>query len=219
MKSIILLAAPAAGKGTQAQILTERLDIPHISTGDLLRESLSSGSKIGNELKEIMESGKLVSDDLVIDLLKTRITKGDCSNGYILDGFPRNINQAIAYDKMLMETSKEIGYVFLLDVDYDTAMKRSLGRLSCPNCKAVYNDMILESNPMVDNICDICGSSLEKRIDDNEETFKNRYQTYQKETKPLINYYEEKKLLCHIDSGKKKEYTTNEIIKVLNLRK
>lgn len=219
MKSIILLAAPAAGKGTQAQILTERLDIPHISTGDLLRESVSSGSKIGNELKEIMESGKLVSDDLVIDLLKTRITKGDCSNGYILDGFPRNINQAIAYDQMLKETSKEIGYVFLLDVDYDTAMKRSLGRLSCPNCKAVYNDMILESNPMVDNICDICGSSLEKRIDDNEETFKNRYQTYQKETKPLINYYEEKKLLYHIDSGKNKEYTTSEIIKVLNLRK
>lgn len=215
MKSIVLLAAPAAGKGSQAQMLKLEYNIPHISTGDLLREEISSGSSIGDDLKETMSLGKLVSDDIIISLLKKRISKNDCENGYILDGFPRNLSQAKAYDEMLKEMSKEIGYVFLLEVDKEIAIKRILGRISCPKCSLVYNEFIDESKPKVNGLCDSCDSKLIKRIDDNEETFNRRFETYLNETKPLIDYYEKKELLYHIDSNHNKEYTNKQIKEIL----
>ena len=218
MKSIILLAAPAAGKGTQASLLKEKYNIPHISTGDLLRLELKSGSSLSNQLKEIMESGKLVNDEIILDLINKRINNDDCVNGYILDGFPRNINQAIKFDELLNKTSKKIDYVFLLDVDYETALNRSLGRISCQKCNLVYNDRIKDSMPKISNICDVCGEALIKRIDDNEETFKKRYDTYLNETKPLIDYYEKKGILYHIDSSINKDITSNEIIKILDMK-
>ena len=189
MKNIIFIAPPAAGKGTQSKLISAEYNIPHISTGDLLRDEVTSGSALGNFLKSEMDAGKLISDDIMINLLRTRITQVDCNNGYILDGYPRTVEQAKVYDTLVQELRKDIGVVIYMDIDPNLALRRTLSRMVCTACGASYNKEIPELNPRIDGICDKCGHVLEIRSDDKEDTFIQRFDTYLKETKPLIEYY------------------------------
>ena len=213
MQDIILIAPPAAGKGTQAKLLSSKYQIPHISTGDLLR---AATGELGDIVKKTMESGALVSDDLVLKLLEERITKEDCQNGYILDGFPRNVSQAESYMKLLEKLNKPLGDVIYLDASKEVTQKRIVGRLSCPTCGAVYNDQIDESKPKRFGTCDKCNGPLSKRSDDNLETFEKRYQTFMNETYPLVNYFKSKGKLFTIGSGISKDRTLIEIEKIIN---
>jgi adenylate kinase len=210
LNNIVLIAPPAAGKGTQAKMLCEKYNISHISVGDLLRDELKKENEISNYLKSQMESGKLVKDSIIIDLINDRINKDDCKNGFILDGFPRNLNQAIELDKM----NKKIDYAFYLNVPKDILKQRIVGRLICPNCGKVYNTIINESKPKNINMCDDCNLSLSKRTDDNAETFEKRYEIYINETQPIINYYKNKGILYDINLLTKKE-VFDEIVKIL----
>ncbi len=215
MKSIIFIAPPAAGKGTQSALVSEKYHIPHISTGDLLRAASRENNERGKYIKEQMETGGLVSDDVTTGLLKERLQESDCDNGYILDGFPRNVEQAKAYEQILDDLHKEMGYVIFLDIDKEIAKKRIVGRLSCSKCGAVYNSMDSHLKPRVDGICDRCFGILSQRADDTEEIFNKRFDTYLKETEPLIAYYEEKGVLTRIDSGFGKEKTFSQIERLL----
>lgn len=211
MNSIILIAPPAGGKGTQSELICSKYNIPHISTGDLLREA----SKEDEKLKEQMKSGLLISDDIIIALIKDRISKSDCVTGYVLDGFPRNIDQAKEYDKMLESVGSKIGFVFLLDLPKEIASKRIAGRLSCSRCGRVYNSYFDEMKPKEDNMCDDCHIPLIKREDDNEETYEVRYNTYLTSTQPLINYYQDKGILHTIDSTVGVEEAFDQIDKIV----
>lgn len=215
MKSLIFIAPPAAGKGTQSEIISKKYNIPSISTGDLLRDARNQDNEIGRIIREKQDKGLLVDDEIVLNLLKNRLNESDCENGYILDGFPRNTSQAIAYEKILNELNKELGIVILLEAPKELLMKRITGRVSCPKCKAVYNELFDHMKPVKEGICNNCGTSLVKRSDDNEETFNQRFQTYIDKTEPLINYYKEKGNLYKVDSTDK-ETATIEIERLLN---
>lgn len=215
MKSVILIAAPAAGKGTEAVLLKEQYNIPHISTGDILREKSLEDSDLGKEIKNKIDNGIFVSDELIINILKDRIQKEDCNSGYILDGFPRNVAQAEAYSLMLEKLGKELGVVIVIDVDKNLAAKRIAGRVSCPNCKEVYNTNTKEMNPRVEGICDKCGEKLVKRVDDNEETYIDRYNTYIEKTSPLIDYYEKQNVVYHVNGNNGAANTHKQVVKIL----
>lgn len=211
MRSIILIAPPAAGKGTQSDMLVEKYGFAHISTGDMLREVAKHDSAIKTKL----ENGEFIGDDVVFSLLRDRLLLDDCKKGFILDGFPRNVNQAIVYDSMISEIGIDSNVVIFLDVSKELACKRIVGRVSCPNCHRVFNDMISESMPKVSGKCDDCGASLVKRSDDNIETFGKRYDEYLKNTAPLIDYYEEKGILYRLDSGMSKDVVFGNIESIL----
>lgn len=204
MKNLILIAAPAAGKGTLSELLVKKYDYLHISTGDLLRDVSKEETELGKKIAKMLKNGELVTDEIVFQLLENRLTKEDALNGYILDGFPRTINQAIKYDEILKRLQREIGLVVVLDTDYETLKKRIVGRLLCPNCGSIYNTLT-ENMPKIENICDKCGATLYKRSDDNEIAFKTRYETYLEKTKPLIDYYQEKGNLFFINSDNKEK--------------
>ena len=214
--NIILLAPPAAGKGTEAQILTKEYSIPQISTGDLLRSATKKDDALSWEIKSIMEQGKLVSDEIIIELIKNRIKEDDCKNGYILDGFPRTIKQAEKYDEMLAEIDNKIDYVFAIDIDKSIASSRITGRRTCPNCNRIYNVNSDNLKPENKNLCDDCNIELTHRKDDNAETYENRYNSYLEETAPLINYYENKKVLYHIDGNVDKDNTHKQIKEIID---
>ena len=208
MKNIIFVAAPAAGKGTiSAKVCTE-YNIPHISTGDLLRNEIAASSKIGMEIKSAMARGEFVSDEVITKLLKKRLEAKDCKKGYILDGYPRNISQAKTYDNILKDLNYDEGLVVFLDIDKSLAMKRALSRVVCSKCGLSYNLINKEYAPLKEGICDNCGSSLKTRSDDNEESFINRFDTFIKETYPLLEYYENKGNLLKI---KVDDITTEDI--------
>jgi adenylate kinase len=215
MKNIILIAPPAAGKGTQSKLLCDKYKLVHISTGDLLRAVTTKDDEFSLKVKEIMQSGKLVSDDIVLELLQNRIKEDDCKNGFILDGFPRNVNQANSYINLSKELDIPVGDVIYIDVPKDITKKRIIGRKSC-KCGAVYNDLIEENKPKSENICDVCGSILNKRIDDNEETFEKRYDEYVKETYPLIDFFEGLGLLHKVNGVDSKENILDEISKIID---
>lgn len=189
MKNIVFIAPPAAGKGTQSLLLQEKYHLAHISTGDLLRKASQEESERGYFIKEALQKGQLVSDEITLELLTERLKEKDCENGYILDGFPRNVKQALAYENVLRELGKDLGYVFFLDCPKELLKKRIVGREICPNCGAVFNSLIEESKPSVEGVCDRCSHTLVKRKDDNEETFDARYDIYMKQTEPLIYHY------------------------------
>ena len=199
MKNIIFIAPPAAGKGTVSARICDKYNIPHISTGDLLRDEIKNSTKLGLEIKDAMARGEFVSDEVITKLLKKRLSNKDCKKGYILDGYPRNVNQAIVYDKLLEELDFDLGKVILLDIDKDVAMQRALSRLVCSKCGLSYNLLNKELSPIKEGICDSCGSPLKSRSDDNEETFINRFNTYMNETFPLVDYYEKKNNLVKIN--------------------
>ncbi len=198
MKNIIFIAPPAAGKGTQAKMLHEKYNIPHISTGKLLREEATKETELGKTIKETISKGRLVSDEIITTLLKLRLMNEDCNNGYILDGYPRNIEQAKIYEELLKSLNKDIGIVVFFDIDKDLAMKRTLSRIECPNCGTSYNLLVNELKPTLEGICNKCGSKLEQRSDDNAESFMTRFDTYMNKTLDLINYYKEKNILREI---------------------
>lgn len=189
MKNIIFIAPPAAGKGTQSKLVSAKYNIPHISTGDLLRDEIKSGSTLGIELQATIDKGALVSNDIMVRLLRERISKVDCNNGYILDGFPRNVEQARIYQDLLSELRKDIGVVIFMHIDKNLALSRTIHRRICSSCGMSYNTSIVELAPKIEGICDKCGHTLRARTDDNEATFLNRFDTYTNETIPLIEYY------------------------------
>lgn len=212
--NIILLAPPAAGKGTQAEILTDTYHLNHISTGDLLRKASLEESEFGNKLKAMMESGNLVSDGIVLEVLNHYLEKTNNFN-LLLDGFPRNIYQAEKLDELLKEKNQKLDYVFLLNVSKETLLYRITGRRLCKSCGAIYNVNIDPLKPKIDSICDKCGNPLMVRKDDNEETFQIRYQEYETQTKPLIEYYQRQGILYEIDSSISKEETFQQIENII----
>ena len=214
MVNIILIAPPAAGKGVQSSLLANKYKIKHISTGNLLREEVLKGTDLGNKLQEIMSQGRLVPDEIVHNLLKEELTNSKEDQGYVLDGFPRTIEQAIEYDKLSSEMNRDVDYVIYLDIPEEEAMKRALGRVSCTGCGEIYNEFFDKFD--IKGYCNKCQGSLQKRGDDNEETFAKRFEGYLLNTKPLIDYYENKGLLHRVDSSKNKEYTFSQIEKIIN---
>lgn len=183
----VLLGAPGSGKGTQGVVLSKKYNIPQVSTGDLLRAAVSAGSELGQKAKTAMDAGALVSDDIVIGLIRERLAEKDATNGYILDGFPRNIAQAEALDTMLSDLNQPLQGVVLLDVAFDELLQRLTGRRTCKDCGAIYN--IHLSPAKVEGHCDACNGELFQRADDNEETIGNRLNVYQDQTAPLISFY------------------------------
>lgn len=212
--NIILLAPPAAGKGTQAEILANRYHLNHISTGDLLRNAATMDNEFGRNLKKVLESGVLVSDDVVLEVLGKYLKKNDNSN-LLLDGFPRNLYQAEKLDEILKEKDLKIDYVFLLNVEKDVLLNRIIGRRLCKGCGTIYNINVDSLRPKVDSICDKCGNPLIARSDDNSETFNIRYSHYIKETTPLISYYQSKHKLYEIDSSVEIDKITMQIENIL----
>ncbi len=208
--NIIFIAPPAAGKGTQSEMLCNKYNMKHISTGDLIRETVNNNSPLSEQLKSIMNQGKLVSDEFILELIKNNLTDGD----YIFDGFPRNVKQAEMFDELLSSLNKKVDYVIYLKVPKELASKRILGRLSCPSCGAIYNDQIEQLMPKVSGICDTCNVELNHRNDDNEETFNKRFDTYINETEPLLEYYKDK--LYEVDSSKDKLEIFKEIEGIIN---
>ncbi len=197
---IILLGAPGSGKGTQADVIREKFNIPHISTGDLIRQYLKEApadDAKANEVREIVNSGRFASDEMIIGILQKRMEKPDAKKGVILDGFPRTVNQAKELDRLL--TTDATIKVIHIDVPDDIIIKRLEGRLSCPECNMIYNRFF--SPPLKENICDNCGTELTKRADDNLETIKKRLEVYNEQTAPLIQYYKSKGLLQTVKSG------------------
>lgn len=216
MKNIILLAPPAAGKGTQSKLLVEKYGLVHISTGDLLRDSLKEETDISQKIKDSMNSGRLVDDEIMIELIKERLSKPDCMDGCILDGYPRTLKQAISLDQLFASLNRKIDYVFYLDVDKEILRKRVLGRLTCPNCKAIYNDQIENMNSSNPGICDKCNHTLTKRQDDTEEVFSVRYNTYINEVEPIIIYYNEHQVFYDIKSFGSAEDVFSKIEEILS---
>ena len=215
MKNIIFIAPPAAGKGTQSDLLKKNYGYVHISTGDLLRNEVASGSELGQELDNIMQSGTLVSDDIVTKLLNNRLMQSDCKNGFILDGYPRNINQAKKLDELINDLNIKIEAAIYLDMDEELAMHRALGRLTCPDCARGYNKYEEVLKPKEMGICDDCKIALVSRSDDNEETFKERFNTYIENTKPLLDYYRESGILYVVDNSGTPSETFNKIESVI----
>lgn len=201
MKNIIFIAPPLAGKGTLSDRISEKFNIPHIATGQLLRNKIKAGDEFAIKLKSIINAGKLIDDEIMSLILKERLVEEDCKNGYILDGYPRNVSQAIVYENILKELNFSLGTVIKLDVDYEIAKKRLAGRLSCMNCGRVYNEHDIETSPKVKGICDKCGNSLIRREDDVLETLEERYEEYQTFTAPLIDFYESKNQLITFNSN------------------
>lgn len=213
MKNIIFIAPPAAGKGTQSELLVSEFGYNHISTGDLLRSKQNDGSELGNYIKDLLSQGKFVDDEIVTKLLSDKLSSID--GPFILDGYPRNIEQANILENVLNSLNLSIDAVIYLNVDSETAMKRALGRVSCPKCNKIYNKYIEEKMPKVTNICDDCGVELIGRSDDNEESFKIRFDTYINQTQPLLDYYKSNGLLVIIDKVNTPNETFEEVKKVI----
>ena len=197
----MFIAPPAAGKGTQAEIITAKYNIPHISTGDILREIAKEDSEIGNYVAETMTSGKLVKDEITYQLKEERLSRDDCKNGFIIDGFPRNLDQAIEYDKILAKLGYDIGNVFLLNIETKTLEKRITGRRVCEDCNAIYNINDIAKAPKSESVCDKCGGKLYQRKDDNLESFQTRFAMYQEKTEPIIEHYRKQNVLHEFNSN------------------
>ena len=215
MKNIMLIAPPAAGKGTQAELIVEKYKIPHISTGDILREISKEDSEIGNYVYETLASGKLVKDEITYQLIEDRLKKEDCRNGFVIDGFPRNIEQAYEYDKILEKLGYSIGNVILINIDKKILEKRITGRRICEDCNTIYNINDELNSPEIDSICDNCGGKLYQRNDDNLEAFETRYQMYLEKTEPIINHYKEKKVLTEVNGEDTVENIFKNIEKII----
>ncbi|HBK52811.1 adenylate kinase [Syntrophomonas wolfei] len=198
--NIILMGPPGAGKGTQAELIKARFPIPHISTGDIFRDAVNQGSELGQEAQKYMSSGQLVPDEITTAIVKERITQADCEQGFLLDGFPRTTAQAQALDQSLTELGKKIDLAVNIDVPTELLIERLSGRISCQECKRVYN---LNFNPPREQgKCDSCGSELVQRNDDRGETVAKRLEVYSQQTRPLLQYYEAQGVLFNIEGSR-----------------
>lgn len=210
---VILLGAPGAGKGTQAVQISQRLGLAHIASGDLFRQEQDSGSKLGKIAKSYMEKGLLVPDEVTVKMILGRITAPDCAKGFLLDGFPRTLEQAKALDQALAAEDKNINLVLYIKVSTEELLRRLSGRWICRNCQAPYN--IVELPPKVPGKCDYCGGELYQRPDDSEETARKRLEVYFAQTMPLIEYYTEAGKLVEIDGEKGIEGVAQDLIAVI----
>ena len=190
---IVMLGAPGSGKGTQAKLLVEKYKLPQISTGDMLREAVAEGTTLGRQAKASMDVGQLVSDDIVLSIIKERVTRPDARKGFILDGFPRNLQQAEAMDQLLTALGRPLNLALLVAVDVDALIQRLVGRRTCLSCGQMYN--VFYAPPHIEGRCDACGGRLRHRGDDNEETIGNRLRVFETHTLPVIEYYKEQGML------------------------
>ncbi|ADL68022.1 adenylate kinase [Thermoanaerobacterium thermosaccharolyticum DSM 571] len=208
---VILLGPPGAGKGTQAERITKDYEIPHISTGDIFRYNIKNNTELGKLAKQYTEKGLLVPDDVTNKIVEDRLTKDDCKDGFLLDGYPRNVIQAESLGKYLENKGLKIDHVLNIIVDRDELVKRLSGRRVCPSCGATYH--IVTKPPKVEGICDHCGEKLIQRTDDNIESVLKRLEVYEDETKPLVEYYGKLNLIRNIDGNK----PVNEVYKEIQI--
>ena len=212
---IIMFGAPGAGKGTQAKKIADLCKVPHISTGDIFRANIKQGTELGKKAKTYMDAGELVPDELVCDLVVDRIQQDDCTEGFILDGFPRTIPQAEALTNALNAIEQKMEYALNIDVPDENIIRRMAGRRACVGCGATYH---VEFNPpKVTDVCDVCGEELVLRDDDKPETVKNRLNVYHEQTKPLIDYYEKQGIVHTIDGTQTMEEVFSDIRKILGV--
>ena len=210
---IVMLGAPGAGKGTQAKMIAAKYQIPHISTGDIFRANIKNGTELGKKAKTYMDQGLLVPDELTCDLVIDRISKEDCKNGFILDGFPRTIPQAEALDKALAANGEKVDYAINVEVPDENIINRMSGRRACLSCGATYH--IVHIPTKVEGICDKCGAELVLRDDDKPETVKKRLDVYHEQTQPLIDYYTDKGVLNEVDGTKDMDEVFSAIVDIL----
>ena len=210
---IIMLGAPGAGKGTQADMICSKYNVPHISTGDIFRANIKNGTELGKKAKEYMDQGLLVPDELTCDLVVDRIGQDDCKNGFVLDGFPRTIPQAEALTNALNELGQKMDYAIDVDVPDENIVKRMSGRRACLECGATYH--VVSIPPKKEGICDACGSELVLRDDDKPETVQKRLDVYHEQTQPLIDYYKKAGILKSVDGTQPMEDVFAEIVKIL----
>ena len=211
---IIMLGAPGAGKGTQAQMIADKFNIPHISTGDIFRANIKNGTELGKKAKEFMDKGQLVPDELTVQLLLDRVANDDCKNGYVLDGFPRTIPQADVLDSELTKLGDKVDFAINVDVPDENIVRRMSGRRACLKCGATYH--IEHIPPKKEGRCDKCGSELVQREDDKPETVQNRLSVYHEQTQPLIDYYDKKNILKTVDGTKDMQEVFSNIVGILN---
>lgn len=201
----IITGGPATGKGTRSDILSKALNIPHISTGDILRDVAQTNEKINKKLSR----GELISDEIITELLEERLSKEDCKDGFILDGYPRTVAQAILLDELLSKFNKKVDKVIELIAPDELVFKRILERKKCENCGAIYG---IDFPPKVEGICDVCGGELSVRTDDTRETLQKRINTYKENSKDILNYYKEKGILKTVDSSSHPERMIKEAL-------
>lgn len=214
---IILLGPPGAGKGTQAAGIVEKYDIPHISTGDIFRKNIKEGTELGKKAKGYIDQGLLVPDELTVGLVTDRVTQDDCKNGFMLDGFPRNVAQAEHLDTFLKEAGIELDKVVNIEVDKDILVGRAVGRRICKSCGATYH---VEFNaPKEEGICNVCQGELYQRADDTEETVSKRIQVYLDETKPLVDYYSSQGIIANINGQQSIDKVFADIVSALGCEK
>lgn len=207
---LILLGPPGAGKGTQAKRVIEEFDIPHISTGDIFRKNIKEKTELGQKVEGLLAEGKLVPDELTIEIVWDRLDQEDCKNGFLLDGFPRTIPQAEALDEGLAKRGLKLDRVLNIDVDKDSLVKRLSGRRGCPNCGASYH---IDNNPTkVEGICDVCQTPVIQREDDKEQTVLDRIKVYDSQTKPLVDFYSKQDLVFTVDGTLPIDEITNKLV-------
>jgi len=197
--NLVLMGLPGAGKGTQAEKIVEHYDIPHISTGDMFRAAIKEGTQLGLKAKSFMDQGNLVPDEVTIGIVRERLNKQDCENGFLLDGFPRTVAQAEALETITKELNKQIDYVINIDVDRSILMERLTGRRICKDCGATYH--LVFNPPAKEGVCDKCGGELYQRADDNAETVSTRLSVNVKQSQPLLDFYQEKGYLRNINGN------------------
>ncbi|NLT95725.1 MAG: adenylate kinase [Clostridia bacterium] len=210
---IILMGPPGAGKGTQAEKLTQKLDIPHISTGDMFRKAIKEETELGKRAKSFMEQGKLVPDEVTIGIVKERLAEPDCQKGFLLDGFPRTVAQADALEEILKEMNMALDAVINITVFRELLIERLTGRRVCKSCGATYH--VIFNPTKKDGTCDKCGGELYQRNDDKLETVGNRLDVYEAQTAPLIEYYEKKGLLKDIDGSQSMDVVLSNVLAAL----
>ena len=211
---LLLMGPPGAGKGTQAVKLVEKFSIPQISTGDMFRAAVKEGTELGKKAKACMDAGTLVPDEVTVGIVRERLAKDDCKGGFILDGFPRTVEQAEALEKILDELNLKLTKVLNIHVPAEYLIERAIGRRICKTCGATYH--VKFNPPKVDDTCDKCGGNLYQRADDNEDTMKKRLSVYEDSTRPLIDYYKKIGLYAEIDGKQPIEKVTEELVNVLS---
>ena len=211
--NILIMGPAGAGKGTMSDLIIKEFDIPHISTGDMLRENVRNSTELGLQAKEFMNTGRLVPDELINAMVEKRLLEPDCQKGYLLDGFPRTLVQAKAFEEMAERIGKPVESVLALEVSFDTLVDRITGRRICPKCGAIYH--VRNKPSKTEGICDECGSELQQRKDDTVEQLKVRMEEYEAKTAPIIGYFEPKGVVSHIDASKNAEETFAQVKEAL----